>query len=343
MDMAIGVFKIEDSKQEKASPDQGSGWIGLSGWSLVVDPDAIDKANTSIGTPVDQLSVPEDQANVVSQVRRFKSTIRQLFPDKSRHSVIIAFLGKIRTYLVLKIDSKDESPLRRPKNMFAKQVAWYDLELRDIAKQGVVGDRAQPVYALSQIEILETSFAKEIGNLVQRKFLNRMLLMAVGLSVLILSLSLGIDQLSQILDDDGGLIENYRFTWIEYFAGIAALFDGDHHWLGVGAVLMASSFGAWLSYAVRRKGVEFQDLSEWSYSWSECFLRLAAVILLSLLFMAMINHGVVNLNFGDIKHDEILDSLSASVALGLVFGLSERTLPSNVIARTNSLIPKQKP
>lgn len=261
--------------------------------------------------------VPPAQLKLVDEVREFLSIVRQLLTDQGEDGIVVTlarrfYRGCRRLFLGEAARPSEES--------LAKKRAYYLDCIEELCTQGLTGDRPQPDYAANQLKALEESFIAEIGVGLQRRYVMRLLYAAAIVMAPLV------------------------FLWVWAAEAWGPGFGVNGNELShLSALLAASVFGAWLSYVTRREGVTFDGLSEWSYSWTEGFLRLIVVASVAFMFALMLDVQLMKIEVSELDSTKILSETRLALIFGLMFGVSERTLPTRVFNRARSLVGEKPP
>jgi hypothetical protein len=121
--------------------------------------------------------------------------------------------------------------------------------------------------------------------------------------------------------------------------GVAAGLIIQVYFPGYGAVVAASMVGAWISVAASRREIALADLPQFIDSKGEPPIRLFFVGLVACAVALFVKTGLLSIVIGDLNLAEFPTKPEVAAVLGLVAGISERTISLQLIQKAQQAIP----
>ena len=187
---------------------------------------------------------------------------------------------------------------------FNKQEATYDdfrRRLLQAARVGLEGADVKTRLAVSAVEQIAGEVVVRVGKKVQIHYLGWLL---VGVAVGVVA---------------GLIIQGY--------------------FPGYGAVVAASMVGAWISVAASRRKIALVDLPQFIDSKYEPPVRLFFVALVACAVALFVRTGLLSIVIGSLNLAEFQTNPEAAAVLGLLAGISERTISLQLIQKAQQAIP----
>lgn len=109
-------------------------------------------------------------------------------------------------------------------------------------------------------------------------------------------------------------------------------------------MIMGSCVGAWLSFAIRKKEIAFEDLRLLNEDVKNPLMLLLIVILISLCFYLMFITNFLNVKVGNIfdtsKFIDTSENKRVALLIGIFFGLSENSIGPKLTSRADFFMKK---
>lgn len=186
-----------------------------------------------------------------------------------------------------------------------------------IAKTGLEGDKAQPSLATKAL----TQFKKEIVDRESGKIKNQYL-KRLGIRAIILGMPILI--IGSIINYLSCKVINCNCIQSNYIANIMILWSG-------------TMSGVWLSFAITRTLIGFDDLAIIEKDRLEPTLRLIFTGVLSIIFGFLFMQNAFEIRLGNLSsHDIIKDPITAFL-IGTILGLNEKIVGSTLTKKTSTL------
>lgn len=188
-----------------------------------------------------------------------------------------------------------------------KYEIYFD-RLLSTAQGGLVGDNPLTEMAIAAVEQMKSELASREGRGIKTKYLVELGWMSALSAVvaMILYFALGC-AFPDLCSSDWSEIRHYLIVW------------------------SGSMIGLWVSYAVRRTEVNFEELSIMDKRTTEAAIRVIFVGLVSAAFALFLSTGVMEFAIGDFKFHQFKLSIETAGLLGLIAGFSEQTLPTKLM------------
>lgn len=213
-----------------------------------------------------------------------------------------------------------QDSLATVKLIYPRQSEQYEktfMSLFHIAKIGVEGEGAQPELAVKAL----TQFKKEIVDRESGKIKNQYL---KRLGVRAFQFALPALIIAIVLEIVHAKFGHIRFAGLEYAANIFLVWTG-------------TMIGVWLSFAISRTTIGFEDLAIIEKDRLEPALRLIFTGLLALIFAFLFAKNAIELKLGSLSsHDLVNDSVTAFL-IGTILGINEKIIGSSLTKKTASL------
>lgn len=247
--------------------------------------------------------VPEDQALLEAEIRDFVVAMSEFRPRQKRS--LTAFERKV-----------------------LPMVNDHFKELVEIAKLGLTGESAQPKYALQRLEWLEKSYFTIIVSRLQRRYIQTMGRFGFLISIVCLALYF-LFQHGAGICDILGVSQEMTFDCLSQFN--PTIFP----------LLISTVIGTWVSYASRPQVIKIDDLDARQVSRGWGGVQFVTVALISLILAFLLSKEVIVFEVGKLAGKNILIDPLTALCFGALFGLTERTLPSQLVARASKLLEKR--
>jgi hypothetical protein len=201
----------------------------------------------------------------------------------------------------------------KDKKLFAH---YFDMLLK-LAQVGLVGAAAQPPLAKMALAQLKTEVTNRESGRVKNDYLKNL-----GLKALLLGLP------ALII---GAVISYCNCKWVCVdclnCGCIARLF-----------ILWAGSMaGVWLSFAITRTYLSFDDLAILEKDRLNPFLRLIFTGLLALIFALLFIKKAIVINLGGLSSNDICSEPVSALLIGVILGLNEKIIGSTLTKKTAEL------
>lgn len=177
----------------------------------------------------------------------------------------------------------------------------YFNKILSLARAGLVGDEANPYISMSALDKLKDEVLRSEGERIKARYMLKLgiftliYIAMITLIYIILELVFNIDHLA-----------------IYFYVSVSAL------------------IGTWFSFGVRKKVIEFNDLSIMETDMMLPSIRLIFVWIASIVFLLFVQTELVTLSIGNISSDSIQESVCLQLVFGFCCGLIESNL-GNVI------------
>jgi hypothetical protein len=191
---------------------------------------------------------------------------------------------------------------------------YFD-RLLSTAQSGLVGDNPITATARASIEQMKMELSNREGRGIKTRYLVEMGWMCLASAVLTMLLFLTAD--------------NWRILVTE----IAAL----KHYFAVWAGAMV---GLWVSYAVRRSEVSYEELATMDRRTTEAGIRVIFVGLVASTFALFLSTSLIDLSIGGLDLNDFRSSAEIALLIGIIAGFSEQTLPTRLLDVSKSKIDK---
>lgn len=131
-----------------------------------------------------------------------------------------------------------------------------------------------------------------------------------------------------------GLIGILAIAAAPYFVPPALTGFVKYSWVIIGAIV-----GAWMSVAVNRQEVAFEEMPTFLHSRFEPLIRIAFVALLSVTLAILLELEIIVVEMAGTDFATFSDNPSVGLILGIFAGLSERAVSVRVIERAGKIFP----
>jgi len=188
----------------------------------------------------------------------------------------------------------------------AEKYRAYFERLLSNAQGGLVGQHPLTALATTAVEGMKVELATREGKGIKTKYLVELgwmaLVSAMGAAALWLFATY-----CQILAAEMSALKPYFVVWT------------------------GSMIGLWISYAVRRTAINYDELSVMDRRTTEAAIRVVFVGLVSTVFALFLSTGIMEFAIGDFKFHDFKSGAETAGLLGLLAGFSEQTLPSKLM------------
>lgn len=193
-------------------------------------------------------------------------------------------------------------------------------QLLKLSQVGLVGDNAQPQLAKRALDQFKSEITNKESGKVKNKYLKELGIKALwfGLPALI-----------------GGAIFNYLSCKKNHFDCLDCLFAANLIILWAGTMV-----GVWLSFAITRTYINFNDLTIIEKDRLEPSLRLIFTGLLAIIFGLLFFKKSIVISLGGLSSEQISSDPISSFLLGVILGLNEKIVGSTLTKKTSGLFDK---
>jgi hypothetical protein len=251
-------------------------------------------------TPRPQMSIPEDQGELRIRIGRVLTVLQILFRPRPRR---LAWLWRRRRSVSPDGDTFVEA-----------RAGEYRDQLLGIAKLGLEADPAQVRLAGRQLDEFQTQIVAREAATIKNAYMRRFLGYTLATVLLFLALFLGL----RTLGTDSPLASLVAYQ-------------------NVLLLLCGASFGAWLSFGMRKVVLGFGDLAALEEDRLDPPIRLVFVCGLSVIVTLLFVIGAVSIAIGSFA-TKPLESVPAALLIGLFCGVSEQALSLAVGKRASEFM-----
>lgn len=181
----------------------------------------------------------------------------------------------------------------------------YFVPLLSLAQAGLVGDAAQPELALRALTQLQQQVVAREGGRIKNHYMKEL-----GAKALIIgapAIAIGLVLASPLLEQRA--LGNFLVLWSGSMAGV------------------------WLSFGTRKGALQFYDLHIPEEDRLEPTVRLFFSGLITLVVGLLFSTRAVQVTVGSVQSWQFTDSSQLAFLIGVLCGVSEKVLPSNVASK----------
>lgn len=220
--------------------------------------------------------------------------IESRLPAPEDQTQLIDLIGEIETALRILLQSKQEKRL------------VYLRRLESNAFGGLVGDNPATSLAIRAVEGIKRELVLREGRQIKTKYLVE--LGWLGLISAVFAV----------------LLFSTGDYWPVWSAELVALKPYFVVWAG-------SMVGVWISYAVGRSEVSFEELSNMDRRTTEAAIRIVFVGLVATALALFLSTKFMEFSVGGYSFNGFKSSIEIAGILGVIAGFSEKTLPTKLI------------
>lgn len=191
---------------------------------------------------------------------------------------------------------------------------YFD-RLLSTAQSGLVGKNPITATALASIEQMKVELSNREGRGIKTRYLVEMGWMCLASAVLAILLFLTAD------------------SWRIFASEVAALKYYFAVWAG-------AMVGLWVSYAVRRSEVSYEELATMDRRTTEAGIRVIFVGLVASAFALFLSTGLIEFSVGGLDLNDFKTGAEIALLIGIIAGFSEQTLPTRLLDVSKSKIDK---
>ena len=198
-----------------------------------------------------------------------------------------------------------------------KSFANYFDQLLKLSQVGLVGDNCQPQLAKRALEQIKTEITNRESGKIKNKYLTELGLKGLifGLPALLLGIILNYLACKKIEFDCLNCKE---------VANLLILWSG-------------TMVGVWLSFAITRTVIGFNDLTIIEKDRLEPALRLVFTGILAIIFGLLFIKKAIVINLGDLSSNDIIADPVTAFLIGTVLGINEKIIGSTLTKKTATL------
>jgi len=216
-----------------------------------------------------------------------------------------------------------ESTLEIIRNLYKndnRSFANYFDQLLKLSQVGLVGENVQPQLAKRALEQVKNEITNRESGKIKNRYLKELGRKALifGMPVLIAGAFLNYLKCKGIA---------FGCLNCSEFANLLILWSG-------------TMVGVWLSFAITRTILGFNDLTIIEKDRLEPSLRLIFTGSLAIIFGLLFIKKVIVINLGDLSSAHIIDDPITSFLLGVILGLNEKIIGSTLTKKTAALFEK---
>lgn len=186
-----------------------------------------------------------------------------------------------------------------------------------IARVGLVGRNASPEIAADALRAFEADIVNREAGPVKNAYMRKLGLWAAGLG--------GVTLLCFFLCD---LFPSLPFKQVVAYKYFFVLWTG-------------CMVGTWASFASRRVTLGFHDLVALEEDRIEPALRLLFAGSLTMILGLVFSTGMADIELGSFAASQLKESGAVALLTGAFAGISEKVLPSAILSRASTIIPKE--
>lgn len=216
------------------------------------------------------------------------------------------------TLEIIRILYKDDS----------KSWANYKDQLLKLSQVGLVGNNAQPQLAKRALEQIKIEITNNESGKIKNKYLKALGKKALLFGLPMLCVGLLFDYLFC-----NCTLKGYGCINIKDLTSLVILWSG-------------AMMGVWLSFAITRTTIGFNDLTILEKDRLEPSLRLLFTGLLAIIFGLLFIKKVFVISLGGLVSSEISNDLISAFLLGVILGLNEKILGNSLTKKTSGLLDK---
>lgn len=187
----------------------------------------------------------------------------------------------------------------------------YFNKLLSLARVGFLGESPQYKLAQKYLESLKHEILMVEGQRIKSRYMH---LLGVGAVISIAACWVLYWILSLITEISA--LDRYFFVWS-------------------GAMI-----GAWISFGARKTTFQLDDLSVLEKDNMDIYIRLPYIGLCALVFLLLLDSNIFSFEIGNISSDKIDDSVEIQLLIGVIAGLLESKLGSNIYEKIQGLTIK---
>lgn len=206
---------------------------------------------------------------------------------------------------------------RRPED--APKLREAVAKLVALSQVGLVGPNASPAVAMDALRALEADIIEREAGPIKNQYMRKL----GGWALLF------------------GALGMVAYLLCQHFPQV--LFEEFRRYRTVFLVWSGSMAGAWASFASRKVTLGFADLVALEDDRIEPQLRLIFTGTLTTILALVFATGVADVEVGSFRASALMHSGAVALLLGAFAGLSEKALPSAVMARAGSVIAAVNP
>lgn len=188
-----------------------------------------------------------------------------------------------------------------------------------LSQVGLVGPNASPTVAMDALRSLEADIVEREAGPIKNHYMRKL----GGWAALF------------------GFVGLLAYLVCQHFPRIP--FEEFHRYRTVFLVWSGAMGGAWASFASRKVTLGFSDLVALEEDRIEPQLRLVFTGVLTTILALVFATGVADVEVGSFSASALMRSGAVALLLGAFAGLSEKALPSAVMARAESVIAAVRP
>ncbi|WP_252503058.1 hypothetical protein [Sporosarcina sp. Marseille-Q4943] len=189
----------------------------------------------------------------------------------------------------------------------------YFQRLVSLAQVGFVGDDPDPKLASDSLRILKEEILAIEGHIIKNRYM-----INLGIQALIYS----------------------ALVWILWWILFLILGTRASSLLIYSVVWTGAMFGTWISFGARKFELKFEDLNSLEKDKMYSYVRLPYIGICSWALLLFLNSGLLKLEIGSAKSEELLKNTEAQLLIGFIAGLLESKLGINLYNKAEDLTNK---
>jgi hypothetical protein len=202
-----------------------------------------------------------------------------------------------------------------------KSFADYFAQLISLAKLGLEGENAQPALAQRALEHIKIEIIDREAGKVKNQYLRKL-----GAKALLLGLPFFV----------AGTAINFLHTHL----GMRSMNKDYTDLASLMLMWSGTMVGVWLSFAITRTIIGFEDLTIIEKDRLEPTVRLVFTGILSIVFGLLFIKNAISIQLGSFTSDNILKDPVTAFLIGVVLGLNEKIVGSTLTKKTSTVLDK---
>lgn len=192
-------------------------------------------------------------------------------------------------------------------------------KLLALCQVGLVGANASPAVAIDALRVLEADIVEREAGPIKNQYMRKL----GGWAALF------------------GMLGLFAYLICEHLPWVP--FDEFYRYRTVFLVWGGAMAGTWVSFASRKVRLSFTDLVALEEDRIEPQLRLVFTGILTVILVLVFITGLADVKIGAFQASSLAQSGTVALLLGAFAGLAEKTLPSAVMSRANTVITAVNP